>query len=570
MRSYKGNKNLKAAGVKMNFTKEQIAERIKCKNDPLYFIEKYMKVIHVDRGLVPFEMYDFQKEYVDLIHKNRFVIAKLPRQCGKSTSTVGYILWEVLFGPMQNIGILANKAATAREILGKLRLAYEYIPLWMQQGIVSWNKASIELENGSRVMAASTASSSARGYTYNLILLDEFAFVPHTVADEFFTSVYPTVSSGKTTKVIMVSTPNGMNLFYKYWCEAIEKDDNGKSRNGYVPFEVHWSQVPGRDEEWKEMTLKNIGQDRFNQEFECEFLGSTSTLISPAKLKEIPWIKPPVIDRNDLKAYEEPQKGHSYVVVVDNSRGQGQDYSAFSIIDVTEMPYKQVVVYKSNKIDPILYPTLIMNCAIKYNEAYVLCENNDIGSQTVTILYDELEYPNVFSTVPRGRGGQQLTAGFKAGSKLGVAMSISVKQKGCVNLKSLIESDQLAIKDYWTIEELSSFIARGKSYAAEDGRHDDVVDGLVLFGWLTQQPHFKELCNQDFRLKLQERRIQTQEEVIIPFGYNDGNSSNKEYIYEDNSTWEVVEDEEYDYLQEYNDIQYPISNTKMTRKKDIL
>ena len=271
MKSYKSNPNLKAAGVTFVFTKQQIQERIKCMKDPIYFIQKYMKIVHVDRGLVPFDLYPFQKDLLNSYINNRFTIAKLPRQVGKSTVTIGYILWTVMFGPMQNIAILANKASTARDILSKLQLAYEHIPLWMQQGILSWNKGSIELENGSKVIAAATASSAARGSTYNIIFLDEFAFVPKNIAEEFITSVYPTVSSGTTTKVIMVSTPNGMNLFYKYWTDAVNK------RNLYVPIEAHWSVVPGRNEAWAADQIKQLGQDKFNQEFGCVSGNTTIT-----------------------------------------------------------------------------------------------------------------------------------------------------------------------------------------------------------------------------------------------------------------------------------------------------
>jgi hypothetical protein len=263
MRHYKNNQNLKGEGVSFVFTKEQIEERIKCTRDPVYFIEKYMKIVHVDRGLIPFQLYDFQKRLLNSYVNNRFTIAKLSRQTGKSTVTIGYLMWTVLFGPMQNIAILANKAATARDILSKLQLAYEYIPLWMQQGIVAWNKGSIELENGSKVIAAATASSAARGSTFNILMLDEFAFVPKNIAEEFITSVYPTISSGKTTKVIMVSTPNGMNLFYKYWTDAVNK------RNLYVPIEAHYSEVPGRDEAWAEDQRKQLGDEKFKQEFGC-------------------------------------------------------------------------------------------------------------------------------------------------------------------------------------------------------------------------------------------------------------------------------------------------------------
>jgi hypothetical protein len=260
---YLGNQNLKKVGVELSFTEEQLTEIVKCTDDPVYFIRKYVKIVNVDLGLVPFNMWSFQEEMVRDFHTNRFSICKMPRQVGKTTTTVGYMLWSVLFQPDYTVGILANKGSLAREILGRIQKAYEYLPLWLQQGIIVWNKGNIELENGSKIYAYATSAAGVRGGTYNLIFLDEFAFVPHNMAQEFFTSTYPVISSGKTSKVIIVSTPNGLNLFYKMWTDAIEK------RSLYKPIEIHWSIVPGRDAKWKEETIRNTSEEQFRQEFEC-------------------------------------------------------------------------------------------------------------------------------------------------------------------------------------------------------------------------------------------------------------------------------------------------------------
>jgi hypothetical protein len=532
LKHYKANPNLKGAGVSFIFSKEQIEERIKCINDPIYFIAKYMKIVNVDRGLIPFELYDFQKELLNSYINNRFTIAKLPRQVGKSTVTVGYILWTVLFGPMQNIAILANKASTSRDILSKLQLAYEHIPLWMQQGIISWNKGSIELENGSKVIAAATASSATRGSTYNIIFLDEFAFVPKNIAEDFITSVYPTISSGKTTKVIMVSTPNGMNLFYKYWIDAVNK------RNLYVPIEAHWSVVPGRDAEWAADQIKQLGQEKFNQEFDCQFIGSSNTLISGIKLSQLVWIKP-IQKINELDIFELPQKNHIYVISVDTSEGQNLDYSAFTVIDCTQAPYKVVAKYYNNKISPLVYPNVIYNVALKYNNAHILTETNSIGMQVIETLHNDLEYENVFSTTNMGRGGQKISSGFKKNSKLGVKMTSQIKSIGCANLKSLIESDKLLIQDFDIISELTSFVASNASFAAEPGCHDDLTMSLVLFSWLTSQPAFKELTDLDIRHKILEEKIQNMQEEILPFGIiNDGSEMQDTFVDRDNTLWQ--------------------------------
>jgi hypothetical protein len=532
VKNYKNNPNLKGVAVSFIFSKDQIEERVKCSKDPIYFIKKYMKIVHVDKGLIPFELYSFQKELLNSYIKNRFTIAKLPRQVGKSTVTVGYILWTILFGPMQNIAILANKASTARDILAKLQLAYEHIPLWMQQGIVSWNKGSIELENGSKVIAAATASSAARGSTYNIIFLDEFAFVPKNIAEDFITSVYPTISSGKTTKVIMVSTPNGMNLFYKYWTDAVNK------KNLYVPIEAHWSVVPGRNAKWAEDQIKQLGQEKFDQEFGCSFLGSSNTLISASKLSTLAWVTP-TQRFNDLDIHELPKEGSVYVIAVDTAEGQGLDYSAFTVIDCSSTPYKVVAKYQNNKIKPLEYPNVILNVATKYNNAHVLIETNSIGMQIADILHTDLEYENIFSTTNLGRGGQKISSGFNKNSKLGIKMTNQIKTIGCSNLKALIETDKLLIQDFDIISEFTSFVATHASFSAEPGCNDDLIMSLVTFSWLTTQPAFKELTDTDVRKKIMDEKLQNMQEELLPFGFIDNGIDNKQKFKDsDGNLWE--------------------------------
>lgn len=533
---YKGNPTLKAPGVDFIFTREQIEERVRCAQDPLYFIEKYMKIVHVDRGLVPFSMYSFQKELLTSYIDNRFTIAKLPRQVGKSTVTIAYILWVVLFGPMQNIAILANKAATARDILSKLRLAYEHIPLWMQQGVHIWNKGSIELENGSKVIAAATASSSARGNTFNVIFLDEFAFVPQNIAEEFVTSVYPTISSGNTTKVIMVSTPNGMNLFYRYWTDAV----NG--RNLYKPIEAHWSVVPGRDEKWAEDQMKQLGQEKFDQEFGCSFLGSSNTLISSTKLSTLSWNKPIKKIADSLDVYEDAKPNHIYVISVDTSEGQNLDYSAFTVIDVTQVPYKICAKYYNNKISPMVFPSVIYNTALAYNSAHALVESNSIGAQIVDLLHKDLEYENVFATTNMGRGGQRISAGFRKNAKLGIKMTTQIKSIGCANLKELVETNKIIIEDYDIITELSSFVSNYTTYSAEPGCHDDLVMTLVMFSWLTTQAPFKEITNINVSRKITEEKIENMQEEVLPFGYINDEYQKDTTLDKEGNAWENAED----------------------------
>ena len=531
---YLGNPLLKPAGATTEWTEDQITEYIKCSKDPIYFIQTYVKIVHVDRGLVDFSLYPFQEKMVNSFHNNRFSIAKLPRQSGKTTTVCAYFLWYILFNEDVNIAILANKGALARDILGRLQLAYENLPKWLQQGIKVWNRGDIHLENGSKIIASSTSSSAIRGGTYNMILLDEFAFVPMNIAEQFFSSVYPTVSSGETTKVIIVSTPYGMNHFYKLWSDAVDK------KNHYNPIEVKWNEVPGRDEEWKRITIENTSVDQFRQEFECEFVGSVNTLISPTKLRNIPFISPIEV-RNNLDVYEKPKKEHIYTIVVDVSHGEDLDYSAFSVIDSSEIPYRQVAKYRNSSISPLLYPSIVYDVATHYNNAWVLVEVNDVGQQVSDILYHDLEYENMLMLSVRGRAGQQLTGGFGTGkSQIGIKTTKKIKSIGCMNLKNMIEGDKLIVCDFDTISELTSFVAKGYSYQAEAGYNDDLVMTLVLFGWLCQQSYFRELTDVDLRKKMQNEQMELEDERMLPYGFVD-DGSEEEYTEIEGERWQVVD-----------------------------
>ena len=528
---YLGNPNLKKAGTEIQFTKKQIAEWIKCKDDPLYFACKYMQIINLDEGLVPFEMYDFQKKILMDFHENRFNIAKLPRQTGKSTTVVAYLLHYAIFNDSVNIGILANKASTARELLGRLQLAYENLPKWIQHGILVWNKGNVELENGSKILAASTSASAVRGMSFNILFLDEFAFVPNHVAEQFFASVYPTITSGKSTKVIIISTPNGMNHFYKTW------EDARRGKNGYVTNEVHWSQVPGRDAKWKEETLRNTSKRQFAQEFECDFLGSADTLISPSKLQSIPFTDP-LISNAGLDIHERVQEDHEYVITVDVARGIGGDYSAFIVYDITTMPYQIVAKYRNNEIKPVLFPSVIFQVAKQYNYPYILVEVNDIGDSIAATLNYDLEYPNVLMCAMRGRAGQIVGQGF-SGTKtqLGVKMSITVKKQGCANLKAIIEDDKLTFKDFEIFQELTTFVQKKQAWEADEGYHDDLVMCMVIFAWLCMQDFFKELTDHDVRRRIYEEQRNQIEQDMAPFGFIDDGLGDDTFVDADGNFW---------------------------------
>ena len=524
-KGYNNNPNLPREDYRHAFTQKEMDEFIKCANDPVYFAMTYMKIINVDRGLIPFEMWDFQQEMLMDFHNNRFSICKLPRQVGKTTTSVAYLLHYILFNENVNVAILANKAATAREIMGRLQLAFEYLPRFLQQGVKEWNKGSIELANGSRALADSTSGSSVRGRSFNVVFLDEFAFVPNNIAEAFFMSTYPTISSGKTTKVIIVSTPNGLNLFYRMWEDAI------KQRSEYKPIEIHWSMVPGRDEAWKEQTIRNTSADQFRQEFECEFIGSTNTLIHPLKLRSLVWHTPIDIEGN-LRVYKKPEPGRTYCMTVDVAEGQNLDFSTFSIIDVTEIPYRVVAVFKDNTISPFLFPTIIVQTAKIYNEAFILVEINSIGLQVADIIHYELAYENLIKIEMKGKQGQQQTPGFKKKIAFGIRQSPQTKMIGCTNLKTLIESDKLIVNDEDTINELITFSADKKTFKAEEGNNDDLAMTLVNFGWLTGQKYFKENINNDIRRTLQKEILDVMDQDIVPFGLIEGYQGQDDKAYE--------------------------------------
>ena len=542
---YLGNPLLKKANTQQEFTKEQVIEFYKCAGDPVYFAKNYVKIVSLDEGLTQFDPYDFQEKLINNFHNNRFNICKMPRQTGKSTTVVSYLLHYAVFNDSVNIGILANKAQTARELLGRLQTAYENLPKWMQQGIISWNKGSMELENGSKILAASTSASAVRGMSFNILFLDEFAFVPNHVADSFFASVYPTITSGQKTKVIIVSTPHGMNHFYRMWHDA------ERNRNEYITTEVHWSEVPGRDAKWKEQTIANTSKQQFQVEFECEFLGSIDTLIAPSKLKSLVY-ENPVTSNAGMDVYEAPQENHDYVITVDVARGVGEDYSAFIVVDITEFPHKVVAKYRNNDIKPMMFPNIIYQLAKSYNNAFILCEVNDVGDQVASIIQYDLEYQNLLMCSMRGRAGQIVGQGFSGKkTQLGVKMSKTVKKIGSLNLKTMVEENKVLFKDYEIISELTTFVSKKDSFEAEDGCNDDLAMCLVIYAWLVAQEYFKELTDQDVRKRLYEEQKNQIEQDMAPFGFVSDGLDSESFVDKDGDRWFTDEYGDRAYMWDY-------------------
>jgi hypothetical protein len=530
IKTYLGNANLKAIGVELKYTEEQVQEYVKCVKNPIYFIETYCKIVTLDHGLQPFKLYECQKNKLQIIHNNRKVILMEGRQQGKTTTSAAYILWYTLFQESKTVAILANKATAAREVLYRYQLMYENLPIWLQQGVSTWNKGDISLENGSIVFTSATSRAGIRGKSVNLLYVDETAIVPNNLAEEFFTAVYPTISAGETTKILLSSTPLGYNHFWKFW------NDAQNNRNGFVPLFIPYWEIPGRNEKWAEEQRKLLGEVRFNQEVLCNFLGSSFTLIAADTIAQLS-SDAPIYSKDGLDVYEKAEKNRTYVIVVDTAKGVEGDYSAFQIIDVTEMPYKQIGKYRDNKISPLLYPSIIYKIAKEFNEAYVLVEIN-ISEQVADILYNEYEYENIIF-VNRTTKGQIVSGGFGGGkTQLGVITDKKIKRIGCSNFKSMTEEKKLIIRDADTISEISTFIQKRNSYGADENYHDDLVMPFVLFSWLTTNPYFKDLTNINIRKELYEKRIQNIEQELTPFGLIDDGHDEISFVDSNNQIWE--------------------------------
>ena len=513
-KTYNGNQLLKRKGVQIQWTHDQVKEFIRCSRDPIYFAENYLQIVHVDHGLIPMNLYDYQREIIEKITNNRRAAVVTSRQAGKTTTAVAVILQFILFNEHKTVALLANKGEAAREILDRIKIAYEALPTWMQQGVVEWNKGSVQFENGCKIIAAATSSSAIRGKSVSFLYIDETAFVENW--DEFFASVFPTISSGNTTKILLTSTPNGLNHFYKT-CEGAQE-----GTNGYQFVRVNWDDVPGRDEAWREETLQAMDYDyeKFAQEYECQFLGSSGTLIDGSKLKSLV-AHQPIIESNGISMYAKCIPDRIYACIVDVSRGKGLDYSAFQIIDVTQMPYQQVCVYRDNFITPAEYAEVIYRTCKGYNEATILVEINDIGEQVAELIHYEFEYENILFTESAGRSGKRISAGFSKMCDKGIRTTKSVKSVGCSILKLMIEQEQLIIHDFQTIRELSTFSRRRNSYEAESGAHDDLVMCLVLFAWLSDQAYFKDMTDINTLINLREKSEKEMMENMLPFGFHD-------------------------------------------------
>lgn len=507
---YQGNMNILRAGSGFEYSDLQKLEYIKCMKDVVYFARKYVKIISVDDGIIPFNLYQFQEELLDLYQRHRFVISMQCRQSGKTQTTATYILHYATFTPAKTVAILANKAAQSREILSRVQMSYENLPAFLKQGVVSYNKGSTKFGNLSEIFCGASTSSSIRGRSISLLYIDEAAFIPRDM--EFYESTYPVIASGKESRVIITSTPNGARgLFYKLW------EESKAGINSYHRMEVPWYLVPGRDEKWKQEQINNTSAEQFAQEHGLSFRGSQNSLISSDTLARLV-NRRPVEVYGDLKVYEEPVEGREYFITVDTSRGVGSDYSAFVVFDVTEVPYKVVAVYRNNRVSPMIYPQVVRTVAEKFNNAYVLVEINDIGEQVANILYYDFEYENLLMCFSEKN---VQTIGFRGDGRIGVRTTVQVKSVGCSNVKTLIETDKLILNDETIIGEFGTFVPKGKSYEADSGSNDDLAMCCVLFAWATVQQYFIDLTDKDVRKNVRASLEEDIMESLLPFGIVD-------------------------------------------------
>ena len=517
---YLGNINVKRAGVQAEWTEEQVLEYKKCMESPVHFIENYVKIISLDEGLVPFKLYDYQEELIEHFDENRFSVILACRQSGKSITACAFLLWYLLFQPEQTIAILANKGQTAREMLARITTMLEHIPFFLQPGTKVLNRGSIEFENDSRIIASATGANSIRGMSVNLLYLDEFAFVEN--AEQFYTSTYPVITSGGKSKVIITSTANGIgNMYHKLYEGAVQE------LNEYKHYKVNWWDVPGRDDDWKKMTIANTSELQFEQEFGNSFLGTGNTLINANTLLGLQQ-HDPVWTKQNVYLYEEPKKSNTYVMTVDTAKGRGQDYSTFSIFDISDNHFRQVGIYRDNMISPLLFPDIIHKFAKMYNDALVIIENNDQGQIVCNQLYYDIEYENVF-----------VTSSVKS-TGIGVTMTKKTKQIGCSTLKELMEEHKLQVIDKFTINELITFVSKGQSWEADGGNHDDLVMNLVLFSWFITTPFFQSLTDLELKKLLYDEQQQIIEDDLVPAGIFSKPDEDEVFV-EDGDVWTVVE-----------------------------
>lgn len=492
----------------------QKLEYIKCSIDIIYFIEKYIKIIHVDKGIVPFKLYPFQKDMINMYNDNRFSISVTARQMGKTQTTAAFIAHFMLFSNSKEVAILANKQTQAKEILERIRDSYEKLPYMFKSGTKVYNKNMLKFDNGCTVGAYASDAASIRGRSIALVYIDEAAFINNDY--EFYESTFPVLTSGKETKMIMTSTPKGTRgMFYDTW---IKSDPELPTNNGFARKMVKWYEHPDRDDEWRDDVMGKLSRDQFEQEYCGSFQGSVDSLL-PTHVAEKLVIAEPIESGAMFRRYAMPEPNHKYFMTVDTARGLGKDYSVIHVFDVTKIPYEEVYIHQSNTISPMVYAGFVDRVGKEYNYADVLIELNDIGESIATDLYYNYEYENVLYV--HKENGTQVLGYSGPSSLLGIKTSTVTKSIGCSSIVTLIDKNKLIIKDASTIDEFGNFIAKGKSYEAASGAHDDLVMTCVIFAWATTQTYFIDNFKVDVRGEIRNDNGEIEDAYALPFGIID-------------------------------------------------
>lgn len=477
---------IKKANRQETYTEEQITDLVACM-DPdegyLYFARKFAYIQHPTKGKLLFDPYEYQLRLMHSYHSYRFNINMMPRQTGKTTCAAIYLAWYAMFNPDQTILIAAHKYTGAQEIMSRIRFVYETCPDHIRAGVTSYNKGSIEFENGSRIISQTTTGNTGRGLSISLLYCDEFAFVQPNIAEEFWTSISPTLATGG--RAIITSTPNSdEDTFATIWKQAEQKfDEHGNEQevgiNGFHSFIAQWDEHPDRDEQWKKDEIGRIGEEKFRREYGCEFLVFEETLINSLKLAAMEGISPK-IQMGQVRWYKKPDPKKSYVVALDPSMGTGGDYAAIQIIELPT--YEQAGEWQHNQT-AIPGQIRVLRDVCTYlaeetkgsNNIYWSVENNGIGEACLLVIQDfgEENIPGLFVSEPIRKGHvRKFRKGFNT--------THSSKTTACARLKTMVENDKLLIKSKPLISELKAFIAAGSSFQAKPGHTDDLVSSLLL------------------------------------------------------------------------------------------
>lgn len=482
---------IKKGHTKDSYNNTQLSQLMLSTDDPIFFIENFVKIQHPIKGSIPFVMYDFQKEMVAAFAAHRYVAALTSRQMGKTTTSAAYLLWLCMFRPDTKVLLVANKFSAAMEIMNRVRYAYEECPNFIRAGVTEYNKGNITFDNGSSITARATTADAGRGLAITLLYCDEFAFVRETIAQEFWTAISPTLSTGGSC--IITTTPRSdEDQFAQIWKGANDNTDEygnpipgGVGSNGFFPIKVTWDKHPDRDQVWEQEYRQKLGPQKFEQEFNCSFVSDEETLIHPMVLSTLKYHEPEFY-YGQTRWYQSPEANKAYLVALDPSLGTGGDYSAIQVYQYPEMiqlaEWKHNMTPAPGQVNVLIQTLLTLQGTLLQNpeqdgdpQIFWTVENNSIGETILQIIEEtgEHNFPGFMISEPR-RGGTNRRY------RKGLNTDNRKKLNACSRLKSLVETSRMQINSHELIKELKMFVATGASYAAKPGGHDDLVMSTLL------------------------------------------------------------------------------------------